>query len=125
VTTKKAYDSCRKEGHLYATQPFTDRTLPNLGAALVNNLKALFGGLDTGVCEGVGVSVGVGVGVGVWEGRGRIKPLWLPTVDSTLPAACCHTGCGPCAACGWFAGGVQHRRTGGARLMDLSEGALC
>jgi hypothetical protein len=52
VTTKKAYDSCRKEDYLYATQPFTDRTLPNLGSALVSNLKTLFGGVDTGVRRG-------------------------------------------------------------------------
>jgi hypothetical protein len=63
VTTKKAYDSCRKEGYLYATQPFTDRTLPHLGAALVNNLKALFGGLDTGGGQGC-VRGGLGRGEG-------------------------------------------------------------
>jgi hypothetical protein len=80
VTTKKAYDSCRKEGYLYAAQPFNDRTLPHLGAAMVTNLKTLFGGLDTG------------------GGRGRVV-LWQ---RSRQAAMCNVSACSLLPCRGWL-----------------------
>lgn len=51
MTTKKGYDGCRKAEHLFAHEAVTDKTFANLGETTINNLKATFMGVETGVWD--------------------------------------------------------------------------